>query len=137
MRNRFICMISILIMLLLFSGCQADEPAVLSVGDDINKIIVSKMKGTDEKIFEDTESIDAFELILTSAVKDDGIVNMAQAEYKVDFYQDETKQQSLWVWIGEQDEKGVFMKPEDTHTTYSISVEENNKLVELVGAHFN
>ena len=130
-------MISILIMLLLFSGCQADEPAVLSVGDDINKIIVSKMKGTDEKIFEDTESIDAFELILTSAVKDDGIVNMAQAEYKVDFYQDETKQQSLWVWIGEQDEKGVFMKPEDTHTTYSISVEENNKLVELVGAHFN
>ena len=130
-------MISILIMLLLFSGCQADEPAVLSVGDDINKIIVSKMKGTDEKIFDDTESIDAFELILTSAVKDDGIVNMAETEYKVDFYQDETKQQSLWMWIGEQDEKGVFMKPEDTHTTYSISVEENNKLVELVGSHFN
>ncbi|MDQ0207909.1 hypothetical protein [Alkalicoccobacillus murimartini] len=142
MRKRLFVMMILICLLALFIGCQQEErtptePGILSVGEDTNQIIVSKMKGSEEIVFEDRESIDALQEILVSAIKEEGIVDMAEAEYIIDFYQDEEKQQSLFMWIGEEGEgKGTFMKPEDTHTIYSVSVDVNSTLIELVESRF-
>ena len=62
-------------VILFLSGCtQVAE-------DDIKSISVSKQKGVDELIFDDTDSIEIFQSILSSAKKEPGIVDVAEPEF--------------------------------------------------------
>ncbi|MGP7818246.1 hypothetical protein [Niallia sp. 01092] len=109
----------------------------LSINSDFNSVSISKTKGVDEITFDDKESIDAFRSILPNAVKEAGIVNMADPEFYLDIGYNRKNHQSLYLWIGEKGQRNTFMKTEDTHTIYTVSEEETDKLIELVDSRFN
>ncbi|ACA40251.1 MULTISPECIES: hypothetical protein [Lysinibacillus] len=58
-----------------------------------------------------------FHEVITTAVRNKGIVNMATPPYDVqvvDIY-------GFHLWVGEMGQKGTLMNVKDTHTIYSIS----------------
>jgi hypothetical protein len=145
--------LSLAFMSLVLFGCQpkeniSTETAVipsaksennkkLSINSNFISIGVSKSKGVDEIIFDDKESLKSFQNIFSSAVKEDGIVDMADPEFYLDVVYDNNNQQSLYLWIGEKGQRSTFMKTEDTHTIYTVSEEITDKLIELVESRFN
>lgn len=107
----------------------------LSINTDFKSISISKTKGTNEITYDDKETLEAFQEIFSSAVKESGIVDMADPEFYMDAVY-EKDQQSLYLWIGEKGQRSTFMKTEDTHTIYTVSTDTTDKLIELVETHF-
>ena len=108
----------------------------LAIDSNFKRISLSKIKGIDEVIFDDKESIKVFQNIFSSALMEDGIVNMADPEFYCNVVFDEDNLQSLYLWIGEKGQRSTFMKTEDTNTIYTVSEEMTNKLIELVESRF-
>lgn len=141
-------------MSLVLFGCQPKEhtpterianPSVkfksikdnLTIESNFKRIFVSKIKGIDEVTFDDKESIKVFQNIFSSALKEDGIVNMSDPEFNLNVVFDEDNQQSLYLCIGEKGQRSTFMKTVDTNTIYTVSEEMTNNLIELVESRFN
>ena len=97
----------------------------------------SKTKGVDEITIDDKESINTFRSIFSNAVEEPGIVKMADPEFNLEVDYDNEKHSNLYLWIGEKGQRSTFMKTEDTHTIYTVSEEETDKLIELVKSRFN
>jgi hypothetical protein len=145
--------LSLTFMSLVLFGCQPKENVStettvhpsstsennkkLSIDSNFIKISVSNSKGVDEIIFNDKESIKSFQDIFSSAVKVDGISNMAKPGFYLNVVYDKNNQQSLHLWIGEKGQRSTIMKAEDTQTIYSVSEEMTDKLIEIVESHFN
>jgi hypothetical protein len=103
---------------------------------DFKSISISKSKGTNKITFDDKETLEAFQDIFSSAVREPGIVKMADPEFYMDAVYEKESQQSLYLWIGEKGQRSTFMKTEDTHTIYTISTDTTDKLIELVETQF-
>ena len=109
----------------------------LSINNDIKSISISKTKSSNEITIDDKETLEAFQDIFSSAVREPGIVNMADPEFYMEVVYDKDNQQSLNLWIGEKGQRSTFMKIEDTNTIYTVSNDMNDKLIELVETRFN
>lgn len=134
-------MIFVLLLTFLF-GCQSND--VVDTTNVSNKVEAKENKETvnfDEEIvkvkisngktFEDLKSIETFTHILVSAVKENGIVNIANPQYKMDVYTNNSSK-SFHLWTGEKGEKSVLMKTDDTNYIYTISEELTDKLIDLI-----
>lgn len=153
MRKVILMAVSLTLISSLLFGCQSKENIStetnanasaksennkkISIESDFKSVTVSKTKGVDEITFDDKESLKAFQDIFSSAVKEDGVVDMAGPEFYMDVAYDKDSQQSLFLWIGEKGQRSTFMKTEDTHTIYTVLEEETEKLIELVESRFN
>ena len=104
----------------------------LLVDSDFDSVSVSKLNSVDEITFDDNKTIDAFQRIFSSAVKVVGIVDMAAPEFNLKVGNNKENHQSFYLWIGEKGQRSTFMNTEDTHTIYTVSKEETEKLIELV-----
>jgi hypothetical protein len=140
--------LSLAFMSLFILGCQSKESGStettvnsspksesnqnLSIEEDFVSVSVSRTKGSNEIIFDDKETLKSFQNIFSSAVKEPGIVNMADPEFYMEVVHDKNNQQSLYLWIGEKGEKSTFMKAEDTNTIYTVSEDMTDKLIKLV-----
>jgi len=100
-------------------GCTDKE---LAVGK-LAKVSISNGEGFDTvntdfiQEYEDEESLEMFHEVITTAVRNKEIVNMATPPYDVqvvDIY-------DFHLWVGEMGQKGTLMNVKDTHTIYSIS----------------
>ena len=111
---------------------KLENNKILSIDSNFNSVIVSKTKGVDELTIDDKESNNVFQSIFSSAVKDPGVVDIVDPEYYLEVVYDKEKHLNLYLWIGEKGQRSTFMKPEDTHTIYTVSQEETDKLIELV-----
>ncbi len=145
--------LSLAFMFLFLFGCQSKEnistetnvnsPSLLennkqlSIDNHFTSVSISKPKGFNKITFDDKESLKAFQDIFSSAVKEDGIVDMAGPEFYMDVVYDKVSQQSLFLWIGEKGQRSTFMKTEDTNTIYTVSSDMTDKLIELVKSRFN
>jgi hypothetical protein len=109
----------------------------LSIDSNFISVGISKTKGVDEIIFDDKESLNSFQNIFSSAVKEEGEVNIADPEFYLDVAYDKNNEQSLFLWIGEKGQRSTFMKTENTSTIYTVSPEITDKLIELVESRFN
>lgn len=92
---------------------------------------VSILKGTETTNFEDEKSIETFSNLFSSAVKVQGIVNMASPEYKMEVKTNKDLQ-SFYLWIGKKGEKSTLMKTSDNETIYTLPKEITNQLIELL-----
>lgn len=100
---------------------------------DIDKIVsISKSKGFDPTVFNDDKSIETFNTIFTSAVKEEGIVNMVNPEFYIDVVYSNENKQSFNLWVGEKGERSTFMNSNDTNTIYTVSEEMTDKLIDLI-----
>ena len=108
-----------------------EDKEKLKLDGEISKVSISKLKGNDTTVFNDDKSIETFNTIFTSTVKENGIVNMSNPEYYIDVVYSNDNKQSFHLWIGENGEKSTLMKTDDTNTIYTVSEEMTDKLVDL------
>lgn len=132
---RFI--VSILLIPLILIGCQStvdDE----TPNDEISKVSLSNSNTIGQintdffTVYEDEEVLETFQNIFTSAVKQEGIVDIAEPEFDLEVIYKEGNKQEYHLWLGEKDEQSTLMQVEDTHTIYTISEEATNQLIGLV-----
>lgn len=134
-------MILVLSLTILF-GCQsANDSDSTNVSDKIEAKVnketlkfdeeIVKVKISNGQTFDDTDSVETFTNILASAVKESGIVNITNPEYKLDVYT-KNHSKSFHLWIGDKGEKSVLMKTEDNNHIYTISEDLTDKLVNLI-----
>ena len=132
---RFI--VSILLIPLIPIGCQStvdDE----TPNDEISKVSLSNSSTIGQintdffTVYEDEEVLETFQNIFTSAVKQEGIVDIAEPEFDLEVIYKEGNKQEYHLWLGEKDEQSTLMQVEDTHTIYTISEEATNQLIDLV-----
>jgi hypothetical protein len=115
---------------------NSENEKKISINTDFKSISISKSKGTNEITFDDSETLEAFQDIFSSAVREPGIVKMADPEFYMDAVYEKDNQQSLYLWIGEKGQRSTFMKTEDTNTIYTVSTDTTDKLIELVETQF-
>lgn len=149
MRKVMFFVLSLAFMSIVLLGCQSERNVAIDVEktnseqqpkDDgnlkvdgkITKVNISKSKGESATVFEDDDSIQTLESIISNAVKEKGIVNMGDPEFYMDVLYDNGHEQSFHVWIGKQGEKSALMKTDDTHSIFTISEEMTNKLIDLM-----
>ncbi|WP_394191812.1 hypothetical protein [Paenisporosarcina quisquiliarum] len=114
------------------SEIQVDDNNQLKLDGEITKIIISKTKGVNATVFEKDEVIETFMNIISGAIKESGIVNMANPDLYMDVVYENGNKQSFYLWIGEKGQKSTLMKTDDTHTIYTVSGEMNDMVIELV-----
>ena len=150
MRRIIFLVLSLAFMSVFLLGCQSEDNTTIDVNNtnfehqskdneklkvdgEITKISISKSKGNSGSatIFEDDESIETLKSIISNAVKEDGIVDMANPEFYMNLIYDNEKEQGFHLLIGEKGEKSKLMKTDDTHTIYTVSEEMTDKLIDL------
>jgi len=99
------------------------------------KMIVERMilsTGQVTLVIEDDEAIEAIESLISSAERENGIVNMASPEHTIEIVYSSEDIQRYFLWIAEKGEKSTLMKSEDTYTIYTASEELTDRLIELI-----
>jgi len=149
MRKNFVTILTVVLVSSFLFGCQSEDNMAmetekptteiqvennnqLKLDGEITKIIVSKTKGVNATVYEKDEVIETFKNIISGAIKESGIVNMANPELYMDIVYENENKQSFYLWIGEKGQKSTLMKTDDTHTIYTVSREMNDKVIELV-----
>lgn len=101
----------------------------LKIDGVITKVSISK--GDETTVFDDDKSIETFNTVFTSAIKENGIVNMTNPEFYIDVVYANENKQSFYLWLGEKGEKSTLMKTDDTHTIHTVSEEMTDKIIDL------
>lgn len=101
---------------------------------EIRLVTISNLNGGKEVSFDEAELLEWFERLLTSAVKEAGIVNMGASELRMHVEFESNRRQSFNLWLGAEGQVSSLMKVEDSHTLYSITAEHSEELLELVAA---
>ncbi|HBJ02476.1 MAG TPA: hypothetical protein DDY89_20195 [Lysinibacillus sp.] len=84
------------------------------------------------KGYEDEASLNIFHERMTTAVKNEGIVNMAAPQLDVEVVDTAGNQYSFHLCLGEIGQKSTLMNVKDTHTIFSISEDLTAPLRSLV-----
>lgn len=142
-RLHILYLISITLMAVLF-GCQVEdkesgntktpsqEHQQLIPESGITQVSIS---GTGEQkltVLDEAEDIESFRMIISSAEKADGIVNMATPTYNVVVIHGNNEKQSFQLWLGGKGQVSSLAKIEDTHTIYTVPAEMTDQLIELM-----
>lgn len=122
----------------MITGCQSAETMVL-LDEEVREIKVSKSEGlggiNDEESFisfKDRKSIAVFEKAITSAVKQSGNAEISKPKYDIAVeYKGELPSHGIHLWLGEDNEKSVFMYITD-ESVYLTSPEMTIKLRSLI-----
>lgn len=146
MKKSLLNMLTLAVLSTLLLGCQSEDNSELvaqisrpelhdndklKLDGKITDISISKTKGNGF-VFENDEIIETFRGIISSAIKENGIVNMVNPEYYLDVVYENGNKQSFHLWIGEKGQNTTIMNTSDTHTIYTVSKEMTEKLIDLV-----
>lgn len=151
MRKIMFLVLSLAFLSVVLLGCQSENSTTIDTDDnnpeeqsrdndklkvngEITKFSISNSKGNSGSatILEDDDSIETIESIISNAVKEDGIVDMANPEFYMNLIYDNEKEQGFHLWIGKNGEKSTLMKTDDTHTIFTVGEAMTNKLIELI-----
>ena len=126
-------------MILLLTGCLStsneEEAVTVSV---LSKGSISTSQGfghinTDFFAeYEDKATLHTLENIISSAVQEPGIVDMAEPQFDLELTYSDGSVQGYHLWVGSTGQRSTLMKVTDTHTVYSVSKEMTETLRELV-----
>lgn len=130
---------------ILLIGCQSNESKAtihdypqkalnekVEVVGEVMEVILSSSTLEDTIIFKDEASIKEFKDMISSSVKQDGIVNMSNPDYNMDIVFKDDKKQSYYLRVEENMENSSLMKADDTHTIYTFDKETNKKISNLL-----
>ena len=111
---------------------QSEDKETLSSDGEITYVSISKFHGDDTMVFDDEGSIEIVKSLISNAVKQPGIVNMADPVFKMIIVHEDESKESFHLWIGEKGQQSVLMNLEDTHIIYTISEAVTSKFVKLI-----
>jgi len=125
-----VALVSLLAIVLLGCNEKSDDDLVkvnISIGAEFNKVNTDFFKE-----YTDEESLTLFQQAIATAVKNEGIVNMATPEYDVQIVDTAGNKYGYHLWLGDKGQNSSLMHVKDTHTIYTISEEFTEKLAALV-----
>lgn len=138
MKRIFVLILPLVFISIFFLGCQSKEETYslnnnIKFDGEIVKISISKIKGNNDYVFADKDSIEFLRGIALNAVKENRIVNMSNPNFYIDIEYKNKKTESLYLWLGGESEKSALMKMDDnSHTIYTISEEMSSKFSTLL-----
>ncbi|WP_100404350.1 hypothetical protein [Bacillus solitudinis] len=123
--------LSFIILCLLLVACTSDGIEKATIPEALEKVMIYEMESFSE-VKEDSafelstsKEIKAFQEAFSSAVKQSGIVNMVDPQYKV-----ELGKEIYFLWLNEG--SGTIMNTKDTHTIYTLSPESAKQIYDLL-----
>jgi len=138
MRRAILFVFTFVFMSIIFLGCQSKINNELQLDGEITKVSISKSKGFGKinsdffAVFNDEETLKTFRSLISSAVKEEGIVDMIEPEFDLEVIYENENLQQFHLWVGEKGQRSTLMKIDNTHTIYTVSEEMTNKLIDLV-----
>ncbi|WP_071458658.1 hypothetical protein [Bacillus massilinigeriensis] len=130
---------------LLLAGCgiveKRTKETMVLLDEEISEVKISKSKGFNEInedvlfSFRDKESLAIFEQAITSAVKEEGTVDIALSDFDIAVEYGKPGQfppHGIHLWLGEEGEKCILMYVTDDNTIYSTTPKMAGKLRELI-----
>lgn len=138
----FVKFILILVFIYIVTiGCtlqtNIDKSTVIELNADIKEVHILQSTKLDKEGFNSSvsytnkETLQTFRNIITSATKQNGIVNMTNPNYKLIVIYEDKSSKEFYLWIRES-EIGALMHTEDTHTLYNLSEDMSAKLYNLL-----
>ena len=137
MKKSILYVLLLSLMSVVLIGCQSKGNNGFSDAN-ITKVSIFKSSGFGKvnsnffTVYEDKETLDLFKKVISNAVKQDGVVNMAEPEFDIEVIYTDDNKQGYHLWIGEKGQKSTLMDVNDTHTIYLISEDLTNKLIDLI-----
>jgi hypothetical protein len=132
MKKFILCVLSLCILSVIVIACQSNESV------NISKVSISKSSGFGKvnadffTVYKDKDSLDIFNNAISTAVKREGIADMAEPEFDLKVSYTDGSKQGYHLWLGEKGQKSTLMKVKDTHITYAISEEITDQLINLL-----
>lgn len=136
MKNSSFISLLFLICCLSLIACSTDNKVTPSLAENIETLTIYKMVSFSEvegdSLIEITnqEDIKILEDAFRIAVKQDGIADMSDPEYKIEFGED-----VYYLWITET--SGTIMNLVDTHTIYTLTELSAQSVFELIERSYN
>ncbi|MFJ7698556.1 hypothetical protein [Lysinibacillus fusiformis] len=132
MRTLLVLVISLLATIIL--GCTDEELAVgkLAKVSISNSAEFGSVHTDFIKEYGDEDSLNVFHEVMTTAVRNEGIVNMAAPQFDVQVMDTAGNQYGFHLWLGEIGQNSTLMNVKDTHTIYSISDDLTSPLRSLI-----
>lgn len=125
---------TLLVVPLVLVGCGTKDTDT----DDFVKVSVAESIGFDGFSpdffieFDDEDTLADFEEMFENAVKQDGIVDMAEPEYAIEAEFEDGRKLQYYLWVGGADQRSTLMNVDDTQTIYLTSAEETKWLIDLL-----
>ncbi|MFN7252479.1 MAG: hypothetical protein ACK4M9_17120 [Anaerobacillus sp.] len=119
-------------------GCQSESNSEFQASDILAKVSISRSTGFGKVnsdffvVYKDDRTLEIFSTVFSTAVQEEGIVNIAEPEFDLEvIYEDGTKQE-LHLWVGTPGQRSTLMNISNTNTIYTVSKEMTAKLIDLV-----
>lgn len=110
----------------------SDINKILTYEDYIVKIVVTATNEKHNIIVNDEASLESFGHIFSTASRRDGIANMIQPEYILNVVYEESEDEHIYLWLGNEGERSVLMNQDDTHSTYIVLPEMTSHLNKMI-----
>lgn len=127
-------MVVIALLAIVLSSCMDEKLP----DDELAKVSISKSTGFGSvnthfiKEYEDEEFLEIFHGAITTAVRNEGIVDMAAPEFDLQVVDTAGNKHGYHLWLGQTGQNSTLMDVKDTHTIYSISEDFTDSLSSLI-----
>lgn len=139
-------LIGLIVCIMVFLiGCQSHDKAPSTNTDidttastGITKVSISEAKGfgfINPEFFaeyEDEETLELFRGMISSAIKQQGIVDMIEPEYDLEVVYQDGDKQGYHLWLGDSGQKSTIMNVDNTHTIYTVPAAITDKLINVI-----
>lgn len=138
MKNIILFVLSLVFVSAILLGCQLKDNTGLQSDGEITKVSISKSGGFAKvnpdffAVFDDEKNLKTLRGVISSAVKQEGIVDMVEPEFDLQVIYENGDIQGFHLWVEEKGQRSTLMNIDNTHTAYTVSEEMTNKLIDLV-----
>lgn len=134
MKRRFIWVITIFIIITIsiltyfyLRGTYEYQRIDIYTAKDFNKEINTPIKSINDK-----KRLKEISTIMKKSKKLPGTLNVVAPEYILEIYALDKSMQTVYLWIGKNSVKGMYMYKDNTETGYSISETDTQNLRKIV-----
>ena len=151
MKKIMLLALSLTITSTILFGCQTNESSTINSGENkikqqseveevptlkiqgkIKEVSITKKKGSNKIVLEDSSSIEMLKTIIMSGLKVNGLADMTNPEYYMNIIYENGNIRYFHLWIHEKGESSTLVNTEDTHTAYTVGKEMTEKLSEII-----
>jgi hypothetical protein len=133
MKKGFI-IFSIVVCSILFSGCNITSETNGTAHKKNTQETLEKLKVTGKvnKTFYKEKEIKIAQDAIQSAEKIQGILDVAKSNFEFSLIDSKGNKETFFLWLRKEDNGGMIMNVQDTHTGYTLQKTDVAKLKELL-----
>lgn len=149
MKTKVIVLCLLIFILMQITGCKRSplenttnknttletSTNVITDEERMDIYIASQFNKSTEKPFvkiTDKEILKEFSKILNESDRIQGILDVKAPDYVVDISKIDKETETIYLWVGEEGAKGMYMNKDRTETGYSISAVNTRRLKKII-----